>query len=362
LPQTHRVIQLFRGVLDLVAPGVALITETNVPHAENISYFGDGTNEAQLVYNFALPPLVLHALQIGSARTFAYWAAGLSLPSDRVTFFNFLASHDGIGLNPARGILSAVEIEALVAQVVAHGGLVSHKHNPDGTQSPYELNVNYFDALSDPRGDEPLQTQVDRFMVAQAIMLAVVGVPGIYFHSLFGSRGWPEGVRLTGRNRTINRQKLELATIEAELEDRTSLRWQVFRRYTGLLRARSSSPAFHPHGRQHMVELDDEAILAILRTSADGHEQALCLHNVCAQPRRAAIPASLFGPARPPDPHGMAEAGGYVRCAARAGGAAVVDLLTGRGVDCLTVGSATPSQHLTVQLAPYQVMWLKWTG
>src|SRR5690606_35016656 len=57
LPQTHQVIQLMRAVLDEVAPDVRLITETNVPHPDNISYFGAGTNEAQLVYNFALPPL-----------------------------------------------------------------------------------------------------------------------------------------------------------------------------------------------------------------------------------------------------------------------------------------------------------------
>jgi sucrose phosphorylase len=154
LPQTHRVIQLWRAMFDAVAPHVMLITETNVPHVENISYFGDGANEAQLVYNFALPPLALDAFHTGSARVLSAWAGSLSLPSDRVTFFNFLASHDGIGLNPARGILPEAAIEALVARAVAHGGQVSYKHNADGTQSPYELNVNYFDALSDPAGGD----------------------------------------------------------------------------------------------------------------------------------------------------------------------------------------------------------------
>ena len=90
-----------------------------------------------------------------------------------------------------------------------HGGLVSYKHNPDGSHSPYELNINYFDALSDPHENEVVDTQVDRFMAAQAIMLSLAGVPGIYFHSLFGSRGWLEGVKETGRNRTINRQKCD---------------------------------------------------------------------------------------------------------------------------------------------------------
>ena len=124
-----------------------------------------------------------------------------------------------------------------------------------------------------------LTLQVDRFMAAQAIMLALSGVPGIYFHSLFGSRGWPEGVAQTGHNRTINRQKLERAELEAELADPRSLRAQVFRRYTHLLRARATSPAFHPNGGQRAVACGD-AIFALLRTAPDGSTAVLCLQNV----------------------------------------------------------------------------------
>src|SRR4029079_8365664 len=54
LPQTHAIIKLWRVIVDAVAPGARLLTETNVPHAENVSYFGDGTDEANLVYQFAL--------------------------------------------------------------------------------------------------------------------------------------------------------------------------------------------------------------------------------------------------------------------------------------------------------------------
>src|SRR5574341_323574 len=268
LPQTHRIIQLIRAALDEVAPYVKLITETNVPHADNVSYFGDGYHEAQLVYNFALPPLVLHTFRTGSARVLSDWAASLTLPSERVTFFNFLASHDGIGLNPARGLLPQADIDALVRQVLAHGGLVSYKHDPDGRPSPYELKVSYFDALSDPHGGEPIELQVDRFIAAQAVALSLVGVPGIYFHSLFGSRGWPEGVKQTGRNRSINRQKLERAALAGELADPASLRRRVFTRYAQLLKARASSPAFHPHGRQRVIGCG-EAVFAVLRLSPD---------------------------------------------------------------------------------------------
>ena len=248
LPQTHRVIQLLRAILDEVAPHALLITETNVPHRDNVAYFGDGHNEAQLVYNFALPPLTLHTFQTGNARILSDWAAGLNLPSKEVTFFNFLASHDGIGLNPARGILSEAEIVALVDRVATRGGLVSYKHNTDGSRSPYELNINYFDALADPNRDESLEVQIDRFMAAHAIMFALTGVPGIYFHSLFGSRGWPEGVMLTGHNRTLNRQKFERVDLERALLDLQSRQNRIFQRLKQLLMARARSRAFDPHG------------------------------------------------------------------------------------------------------------------
>lgn len=287
LPQTHRFIQILRAALNEVAPYVHLVTETNVPHADNISYFGDGYNEAQLVYNFALPPLILHTFHTGDARILSNWAKTLTLPSDKTTFFNFLASHDGIVINPARGILSEKEIESLVSKTVEHGGLISYKHNADGMQAPYEMNINYFDALSDPNSlleaggakYESLNLQVDRFLAAQAIMLSLVGVPGIYFHSLFGSRGWPEGVKQTGRNRTINRRKCQLDQLQVELADQSSLRSQVFTRYCQLLKARSGTSAFHPHGVQQILDIHP-AIFAIERISPDGNSRVLCLHNV----------------------------------------------------------------------------------
>jgi sucrose phosphorylase len=331
-PQTHLIIQLFRAVLDIVFPRVLLITETNVPHLENLSYFGDGTNEAQLVYNFALPPLVLHAFQTGSARTLSRWAGSLELPSTQVTFFNFLASHDGIGINPLRGILTQTEIESLVARVQAHGGLISYKQNPDGTQSPYELNINYFDALSDPAKDEAEEVRVDRFMVAQACMLALMGVPGIYFHSLFGSRGWPEGVRLTGRNRTINRQKLDRLELEQELQNPESRRFRVYSRFTKLLKARAGSAAFHPNANQKVLDAGD-AIFALLRISLDGRQRVLCLHNVSNSPQVVTINRVDELEGIPPDR---------------------TDLITGRTI-------AWNLERPWV-MQPYQVYWLKLRG
>jgi glycosidase len=295
-PQAHEIIQFLHTALNAAAAQVHLITETNVPHVDNISYFGDGTNEAQLVYNFALPPLTLHSFHTANAQVLSNWAKTLKLPSNTITFFNFLASHDGVGLNPARGILSNEEIDALVYKAVEHGGLISYKNNADGSQSPYEMNINYFDALSNPAllqspspvneatfGTETLDLQIDRFMAAQAIMLSLLGMPGIYFHSLFGSRSWSEGVKLTGRNRTINREKCRVDRLEAELADPDSLRARVFARYSRLLFARASCAAFHPHGGQTILDVHP-AVFALERISPDAGEHVVCFHNVSAQP------------------------------------------------------------------------------
>ncbi|MCC6751715.1 MAG: sugar phosphorylase [Deltaproteobacteria bacterium] len=332
LPETHGVIRVLRLILDEVAPHVALITETNVPHRENVSYFGDGHGEAQLVYNFALPPLVLHTLRTGRASELSSWAAGLELPSREVTFFNFLASHDGIGVTPVRDLLPAADVAALAAQVRAHGGEVSARSLPDGTESPYELNASFWDALNDPRASEPLDRQVARFSLAQAILLALRGVPALYFHSLVGSRGWPEGVARTGHKRTINREKLERGPLEQELSDPASRRAQVFSRLARLLRARASSSAFDPVGEQTVPALGD-GVFALLRRAADGGPSALLLHEVSGAPHDVRLPELL-------DALGLPARGPAPRC---------FDLLDGgRPLDL-----AQP-----LGLSPYDVRWL----
>ncbi len=293
LPQAHRIIQLMRAALNVVAPDVVLITETNVPHAENISYWGDGRNEAQLVYNFTLPPLTLHAFQTGDASLLTGWAATLQTLSTETGFFNFMASHDGIGLRPLEGVLDAPAVQTMVDRTLAHGGRVSYKTNPDGSQSPYELNIVYFDALNDPNGRESQAVQVDRFIASQAILLSMPGVPGIYVHSLFGSRNWQEGVAVTGQNRTINRRKFTRAALEAELADSASIPHQVFTRFRDLIAIRTGEPAFHPNGPMHVLTIAP-GIFAFVRVAPDRSSRILCLHNVTSDRRDVELDLSPY--------------------------------------------------------------------
>lgn len=282
LPQTHSIVKLIRAIINDIASQVIIVTETNVPHQDNLSYFGNGIDEAQIIYNFALPPLVLHTFQSANSNVLTKWAKGLFLPSKSTTFLNFLASHDGIGLSPAIGLLTEDEIQKIVQQSLKHGGLISNKSKPDGGKTPYELNINYFDALSDPNSSEDLELQISRFMAAQAIMLSMQGIPGIYFHSMFGSRGWMSGVQQTGMNRTINRQKLTLPDVENELNDPVSLRAKVYKRFRYLLLLRRNHPAFHPQAEQKILEMGS-SVFALERISPDGRDSMLCIQNVTSR-------------------------------------------------------------------------------
>ncbi|MDQ1213245.1 alpha-amylase family glycosyl hydrolase [Pantoea anthophila] len=287
LEKTHQLVKLFRAIADQVAPGTVIITETNVPHQDNISYLGNGHDEAQMVYQFSLPPLVLHAIHTGSARALRQWASSLDLSSNDTTFFNFLASHDGIGLNPARGILSEVEIVALVRDLALEGALVSYKNNPDGTTSPYEINVTYLDALNREADDDA--TRLKRFLLAHAILLVFPGVPAIYIQSIVGGRNDYDGVRAAGHNRAINRQKYDLQTIEAALAGEEWLRQQIYTRLGQLIQLRRRQPAFHPDNPMTISE-SENALLVLRRHSPDSEEGLLCVFNLSGRPVETPLP------------------------------------------------------------------------
>ena len=277
LPGTHGVIRLWRAVLDAVAPGVLLLTETNVPHSDNVTYFGDGSDEANMVYQFALPPLVLHAFVTGRADALAGWAAGIGPVSPTATWFNFLASHDGIGLRPTEGLLTDADRELLVERVRARGGQVSMAKRPDGSQGVYELNTNFLDALVDPADPDPDAAAVSRGLAAHAILLSLVGVPAIYYHSLLGSGQDREGMESSGIARRINREVLDADRLREELAASPRRRGMLegLRR---LLAVRRGMPGFSPFAEQAVEPLDPR-VLAV-RRAAGTAEEVLALVNV----------------------------------------------------------------------------------
>jgi sucrose phosphorylase len=284
LPKTHEAVKLMRAVLDAASPQTLIITETNVPHKENISYFGQAiagshrSDEAQLVYQFPLAPLLLHTFRVGDASILRDWAASLQPPYPSTTFFNFTASHDGIGVMPARGLIDKDDLEALVQQTIHHGGQVSYKSNEDGSKSVYELNTTWYDAINPP-AQADTRLGVSRFLASQTVMLSLAGVPGVYVHSLFGSRNCHTCVQESGRARSINRQVFQMADLRALLANPSRTQTQVFRDYCRLLRIRRQQTAFHPNASQEILQNLPAQVFGLLRVDAATQGTILCLVN-----------------------------------------------------------------------------------
>lgn len=258
LEETHLVIQLIREVLMKVNPHVKLITETNVPHAENISYYGDGSNEAHMVYNFTLPPLLAYTLLSGNTSKFTHWMAQLPQPTSSAYFFNFLASHDGIGVRPVEGILDQQELQSVIQAVEANGGKVSYRSLANGEKLPYELNTTYLSLLQGEEQDQELG--IKRMVLAHALLLVMPGLPAIYFHSLVGSENDIQGMESSGVFRRINREKLAYDTLAAELDEERSTRHRIFSVLKELIRVRKGIKDLHPAASFEVLEINDQVI------------------------------------------------------------------------------------------------------
>jgi sucrose phosphorylase len=275
LTETHLIIKLYKKVIKSLTDSVYLITETNVPHKENISYFGNGEDEADLVYNFTLAPLLVYSIMKGNVKVLSNWAKSLKLPSEKVCFFNFTASHDGIGMRPLQNIISNNEIAELAKRAEEHGGQVGYKNNEDGSQSPYELNCNYMDLLS--HQTETNSLRVRKMMLTQSVMLAIPGIPGIYFHSLVGSRNYYKGVKESGIKRRINREKLNFEVLSDELKSPNSIRNSIYSSYKQLLNIRTNEIAFNPFGIAEYFNLENDKVLVIKRLHKN--ETIYTVHN-----------------------------------------------------------------------------------
>ena len=289
LPETHAAVKLMRRVLDQTVPGTLVLTETNVPHRENVSYFGAGDDEAHMVYQFSLPPLLLDAIHNSDTTVLRDWLSTIQSPSELTTFFNFTASHDGIGVRPLEGIVPQQRVEKLAEIVRSHGGRVSTRRQSDGTDSPYELNITYLEAVADATKVEP-QDHSRCFLATQAIMLALPGVPAVYFHSLVGSPNDLEAVLETGQNRRINRHKYDRQSLETVIAQPYGLQRRVFEGYKRLLSVRIAQPAFHPQANMEVLPLDGDGLLGFVRTTGSGERLAV-VANLTHNPR--VIPSGL---------------------------------------------------------------------
>ena len=276
LPETHEVVKLMRDVLDQLAPHVLLLTETNVPHEENVSYFGDG-DEAHMVYQFSLPPLLIDAFLNEDALPLKRWLKNLQSPPPGTTYFNFTASHDGVGVRPLEGHVDKDRLQRMVDKVHQLGGAIGTRRESDGADTPYEMNVSYLSALTPESGD--LEEHAQRFLTTQAIMLALQGVPAVYFHSLVGTENDVEGMQSSGIPRRINRRKFTLEELHERLNSESTLAKAVFEGMRELLEIRTQQSAFHPEAEQRYRESESDQVLCFTRTNRKTGQTILVAAN-----------------------------------------------------------------------------------
>jgi sucrose phosphorylase len=315
LPETHEFVKLLRDITDYISPGLILLTETNVPNKENLSYFGDN-DEANMVYQFSLPPLLLHCLYTGNSEFLTQWASSVPNLSEDCTFFNFTASHDGVGVRPLEGLVPNDEVFNLVEGMKLFGGKVNTRRNSDGSDSPYELNITYFDALMGTfEGIDELQEA--RFICSQTIMLTMIGVPAFYIHSFLATQNYTDGIKLTGMNRTINRRKWSEDELIPLLDGDTHHN-RILNELIRRINTRKKYKAFHPQSKQEVRNLGKN-LFCIIR----GEQELFALFNISNREQEINLASEL--PAK-----------------------RVKDILSGMPFD---------TDFGKLMLAPYQALW-----
>lgn len=327
LEETHNVVRLLRLLIEHAQSDAVIITETNIPNRENLSYFGNA-NEAHCVYNFALPPLLVNTLLTGNSHHLKLWLMSMPAAQLGTTYFNFIASHDGMGLRPIEGMLTDEESQVLVDTLQGFGGRISWRalENEQGEaiRKPYEVNISLFDALKGTLAGED-DKGIDRFLCAHAIMLGLEGIPGIYVHSLLATRNDYQRMENTGHNRSINRHQWPYDELELLLKTDNSHHKIVFTEIKKLLALRQQQKAFHPNAQQFTLHLGD-AIFAYWRQSLDNSQSIFCISNISAQEQEFMLSDINL------DSHHD-----------------WFDLLTGKQMT---------SQEMVIKLVPYQTQWI----
>ena len=324
LPEAHDLVRLLRALIEWVQPDAIIITETNVPNIENLAYFGQ-RDEAHCIYNFALPPLLIHTLVEADSSRITRWLMSMPPAILGTTYFNFLASHDGIGLRPVEGLLSDGELDSMIDRLQENGALLSWREHADGTRTVYEVNVSLFDAFK--QSSEAIDRTLDRMILAHAVLLGLEGVPAIYLHSFVATNNDLCRVENTGHNRAINRHQWALDELTGLLNDAESQHARCLQAIKQLIDMRQGQPAFHPNATQFTLNCG-RSIFGFWRQSPDRAQSIFCLYNVT--PTHTAIAAASLN---------------------LVGSDSWRDLISGDTVDLF-------SEDPTVELAPYQAVWL----
>jgi sucrose phosphorylase len=279
LPEAHDLVRLLRALLEYEQPDAVVITETNVPNIENLAYFGQ-RDEAHCIYNFALPPLLIHTLIEADCSRLTRWLMSMPPAVLGTTYFNFLASHDGVGLRPVEGLLSSGELDSMVDCLQSNGALLSWRETAEGDRSIYEVNVSLYDAFKFQNAD--VETTLARMILAHAIVLGLEGIPALYIHSFLGTQNDVERVENTGHNRAINRHQWDKDELTQRLIDPESHHALCLSGLKALIQIRQRQPAFHPNATQYTLNCG-QSIFGFWRQSHDRVQSIFCLYNVTGE-------------------------------------------------------------------------------
>lgn len=255
-PKTHLFVKFLRALLEEINVPVLLITESNVPHEENITYWGNGEDEAHVIYNFSLAPLVLHALEFENAKTLKKWSENVfNIPSG-VTYLNFTATHDGIGMRGLEGLVPDEDVEVLCQRALERGGQIGKKTSRDGSIRPYELNITWASMMKSSEISD--EDYIRKVVNSHGIVMFFPGIGAHYVHNFLGTENWQEGFKESNIARRLNRQKMNYPIDDGKIDNR------IREGLVSLTRLKNNDDAFHPKAKFNLIDSHDE-VLAFAR-------------------------------------------------------------------------------------------------
>ena len=277
LKQTHEIVKLLRLISNLLNVETIIITETNLPEKENLSYFGKN-DEANWIYNFSLPPLLIHAFLFENSSYLNKWSKNLPNTKFQNSYLNFIASHDGIGMRPTEGILNERSLNNFLKRLKKNGSKFSYRKVQNKSKKVYEANITVFDALKRTDTDPNGKFFLERYIAAHAIMISFEGVPAIYFNSLFGKSNDEAKYVITGNNRDINRYKWSYENIKKKLNNKNSKQSIFYQNLGKLLEIKRKQKAFHPNAKRSNINLGSK-LFCFKRISLDKKQTIISITN-----------------------------------------------------------------------------------
>ncbi len=285
LPQTHNIIRLIRLIIDNFYNKTLIITETNIPSHENLTYFGNN-NEAHCIYNFSLAPLLIHAIISGNSFYLKKWSRGMPPAQENNSYLNFLSTHDGIGMRPVEGILPEMEVKKYFRFFKKQGGLFSYRTNK-GKKSVYEVNITLLEALKECYNGKDKYI-FDRFVLAHTILFSMEGIPAIYIQNFLGSKNDNIKVKKTNSFRSINRKNWNYDSLTKIINNKSTINNKILNSIKNLIVLRKKQVAFHPNATQFTLQLGD-IFFGLWRQSIDRSQSIFCISNLTNKKQKISL-------------------------------------------------------------------------